>query len=105
MSLICPNWSKTNVLWPNSNWTWSECFLVQELSRIYESGIDASRIYEDELWRKEPEKRQRLIRLICKVKNEEYDEQKQKKENIRIKVDDIKLVVKAVLDIELKMQE
>lgn len=103
--LICRKWGSTDVRWKDANWLWSECQLAEELGQIYESGIDASRIYEDELWRKEPEKRNRLIRLICKVKGEKYDESKEKRENIKIKVEDIKLVVKAVLDIELKVKE
>lgn len=103
--LICRKWGSTDVRWKDANWLWSECQLAEELGQIYESGIDASRIYENDLWRNEPEKRKRLIRLICKVKGEKYDESKEKHENIKIKVEDIKLVVKAVLDIELKVKE
>jgi hypothetical protein len=103
--LICRKWGSTDVRWKVSNWLWSECQLAEELGQIYESGIDASRIYENDLWRNEPEKRKRLIRLICKVKGEKYDESKEKHENIKIKVEDIKLVIKAVLDIELKVKE
>jgi hypothetical protein len=103
--MICRKWGYTDVLWKNANWKWSECQIADELKTIYESGIDASKIYEDDLWKKEPEKRKRLIRLICKIQNKNYDESKEKSENIRIKVEDIKLVVKTILDIDLKIKE
>ena len=104
--MICRKWGSTDVRWKDANWLWSECQLAEELNQIFGVGVDASKIYEDDLWRQEPEKRKRLIRLICKVKGEpEYDESKEKMENIRVKVEDIKLVVKAVLAIELKVKE
>jgi hypothetical protein len=103
--MICPLWGSTSVQWKDANWLWSECQIAEELNKIYESGIDARGIYEDNLWRNEPEKRKRLIRLICKVKGEEYDEKLEVKENVRVKVEDIRLVVKKVLDIEIKIKE
>lgn len=104
MPRICPIWGSTDIRWKNANWKWSECQLAEELERIYESGIDASRIYEDDLWKRELEKRKRLIRLIAKVKNEIYDESKEKNDNIKIKVEDIQLVVKTITGIDLKIK-
>lgn len=100
MTRICNLWSNAGVLWKNANWKWSECQIATELVQLY-TGVDASRIQEELLWRNEPEKRKRLIKLICKVKKEEYSEEKEKRDEIRININDIKLVVKSVLDIEL----
>jgi hypothetical protein len=103
--MLCRLWGSTDVRWSNANWLWSECQLAEELTQIYNPGIDASKIYEDNLWNNEPEKRKRLIRLICKVKGEEFDETKEMNTTTKIKVEDIRLVVKSVLDIELKVKE
>lgn len=103
--IICQKWGSTGVKWEDANWLWSECRLVEELEIRFRDGIDASRIYEDQLWKQEPEKRKRLIRLICKVKGEEYDKTKEDRDDIKITVDDIKLVVKAVAGVELKVKE
>ena len=103
--MICRLWGATNVSWSNANWLWSECQIADELSQLYNAGIDASRVYEDNLWKDDTEKRKRLIRLICKIKGEDYDETKEMNTSVKIKVEDIRLVVKSVLDIELKVKE
>lgn len=102
--LICRKWGTTDVIWSSANWLWSECQLVNDLVQQLNGGIDSSKIYDDDLWKTDTEKRKRLIRLICKIKNETFDESKEIK-NIKIKIDDIKLVVKTLLDIELKVKE
>lgn len=102
--LKCPIWGKTNILWKNSNWLWSECILVEEVVAGYAGGVDASKIYveEETYWLKDHEKKKRFIRLICKCKGETFDETKEIK-NIKIKVEDVKLVVKSVLGMELNI--
>jgi hypothetical protein len=105
--LICRKWGSTDVRWKDANWLWSECQIAEELLEQFKGGIDPKEFYKEEetFWIKDFEKRKRLIRLICKVKGEKYDESKEIRENIKIKVDDIKLLVKAILDIELKVKE
>jgi hypothetical protein len=105
--LICRKWGSTDVRWKDANWLWSECQLALELTEQFKGGIDPREIYKEEetFWVKDNEKKKRLIRLICKVKNEKYDESKIKIEDVKIKIEDVKLVVKAVLDIELKVNE
>lgn len=101
----CYRWGYKNIEWKNVNWLWSECKLAEEVAASYDNGVDASKIYEEEkFWIKDLEKKKRLIRLICKVKNEKYDETKEVRD-IKVKISDVKLVVKKVLDIELKVKE
>jgi hypothetical protein len=103
---ICRKWGSTDVRWKDANWLWSECQLVEEIiSIIGQGGVDASKIAE-ELWRdeKDREKKKRFIRLICKVKNETYNEEKEVKD-FKIKIEDVKLVVRAVAGIELEIKE
>lgn len=105
--MIFQKWSSANVRWNDSNWTWQEFQLAEELVNQFKDGIDPKEFYKEEetFWIKDVEKKKRLIRLICKVKGEKYEESKEVHENIKIKVDDVKLVVKTILDIELKVKE
>ena len=115
MSSICYIWGYTNVLWANANWEWSECLLVAEiLISAYPPGVDAATLVQP--WIEEPwspyragederkQKRGRLIKLICKVKGIEYNEEKMKKD-FKVTAEDIKLVVKAVSDIDIKLKD
>lgn len=108
MPKICPIWSKTPILWKSANWLWSECQLVGEIIQEFQGGVDASKLYEETYepsWMKDDkEKKKRLIRLICKVKNEKYDETKEFDPNIKIKIEDVKLVVKTVSGIDLNIK-
>jgi hypothetical protein len=107
----CYRWGKCDVLWKNANWKWSECQLIEEIiSAPSHVGVDASQIIppwlreeEEILNQLDREKRRRFIRLMCRVKNVEYKEEKLKKENIKISIDDIKLVVKAVANVDLQI--
>jgi hypothetical protein len=114
MSLICYKWKNTNVFWKNADWKWSECQLIQEiLSGVGNGvGVDATTLLQP--WLIEPWspyragelKKRRLIKLICKVKGVEYNEEKMIK-NFKVTADDIKLVVKAIsgINIDLKREE
>jgi hypothetical protein len=81
--------------------------LVEEILNQFGGGVDASKIYEETLqpsWMKDVEKKKRLIRLICKVKNETYDESKENRTDIKIKIEDVKLVVKTISGIDLDIK-
>ena len=117
MTRICYRWVFTNVLWKNADWTWSECQIVQDiLTGIKYDGVDATTLIQP--WLIEPwnpykqhdsgslEKRKRLIKLICKVKGQTYKEEKETG-TMNISVDDIKMIVKAVsnIDLDVKFEE
>lgn len=106
----CTFWSNTGVQWVNSNWTWSECQLIEEI--IQSGGVDATTLlpsWVEEPWdpyragEEEKKKRKRIIKLICKVKDIKYDEEKMTKD-FKITVDDVKMIVKAVSGIDLKIK-
>lgn len=100
----CQKWMDTNILWKNSNWLWSECQLALELEEKFRYGIDPVEFNKEEtFWIKDLDKKTRLIKLVCKIKNETFDESKEVK-NIKIKIEDVKLVVKSVLNIELNVK-
>lgn len=102
---LCKTWRNTNIQWNLSDWTWSECQLVSDLLTNF-VGIDARIIQEETLkpfWEKDKNRKKRFIKLICKVKNEEYIEIKEVYDDIKINVEDIRLVVKTLTDIKLSI--
>lgn len=114
---ICHRWGTTNIKWKNADWKWSECQLVVEVFQFLNTGIDATTLIPPWLrqpdrpiddvppWEKNKEKKRRLIRLICKVKNEKYDESKELRDDIKIKAEDIQLIIKATLGIEIDVKD
>jgi|TARA_R100001082_G_C4284828_1_gene125533 hypothetical protein len=82
-------------------WTWDDVTLLEELKGQNESG-------ENILWnidKLEPEKKKRFIRLVCKVRGiETFSGQKTIRDDIEITVEDVELVYKKVLGIDLAVE-
>ena len=82
MSEISHMWSLCNVNYNIADWTWGEVELVEELVNLV-TGVDATTLIQP--WLEEPwnpyrtgeTKKKKLVRLICKVKGEEFDETKE----------------------------
>ena len=96
--------------WNMANWKWSECQLVEELLTGLHTGVPGEHALPSWLQEQykpydpyEKQKREKFIRLLCKVKSEpEYDEKKKVRDDIKITVDDVALVIKAVSGIDIK---
>jgi hypothetical protein len=114
MIKLCYTWGKADVLWKEANWKWGECLLVEEVVSGFignppgvpgewaqPSWLQDEKIHDPY----EKEKRKKFIRLICKVKKEKYDEEKLVREDIKISLDDVKMVVKAVKGIDIQIME
>ena len=87
-------WSNNSIVWSSNSFTWDEVQLVQE--------IRVSGAIEDDMPWMKPEKKERLIKLILKVKGETLTESKQKQiKQYKIKAKDIRLVVKEGSGVEL----
>lgn len=118
---LCAIWGSTNFLFGNANWKWSECSgsinppipPIPVVNIGNRPGVDATTLIQP--WLEEPwnpyktntlEKQKRLIKLICKVKGQEYDEEKEVKD-FKITIGDIRVVVKTVsnIDLDLKLEE
>ena len=117
---VCAVWGTKDASWINANWKWSQCtssFVppTPTFGSLQPDGPDATTLIQP--WLIEPwnpyrandehdRKRKRLIRLICKVKGEVYNEEK-RIGDIRISVDDVKMVVRAVsgIDLNVKMEK
>jgi hypothetical protein len=104
-------WGTTCVPWKQACWKWSECSTTEEILQPF--GVDATTLIQP--WLEEPwnpyragesHKKRKLIKLICKIRGEKYEEEKMMK-NFTVTADDVKLVVKAIsnIDLDLKMEE
>ena len=66
---------------------------------IYADWVASGRLYKpiEKLLQKEPEKKKRLIHLICRIKGEKvYDEKKEIGE-VEIKLEDVDMVINEIL--------
>ena len=87
-------WDDANILWNNNSYTWDEVELVAEV-------VDAGGGF-DELTK---EKKKKFIELVCRIKGiKVYSGKKPIREDIKITAEDIKLVAKEVLGIDLTVE-
>ena len=109
MPYLCYKWGNCSVLWNTANWKWSECQLVEEILAGIRPGVPGDLAVPPWLREEEPyspyekDKRERFIRLLCKVKNEEYNEEKKVRKDIKVTIEDVALVVKTVSGIDITM--
>ena len=120
---ICAKWGTEGVWWKNENLIWSKCTgsvsppipPITASVVIDRPGVDATTLVQPWLitpWNpytandEHDKKRKRLIKLICKIKGETYEEEKMAG-TMNISVDDIKMVVKAIsnIDLDVKFEE
>ncbi len=115
--IICYRWGDVGITWADADWLWSECLQIVPPTPIASGslqpfGVDATTLIQP--WITEPwnpyttnderdTKRKRLIKLICKVKGEIYEEEKEVGD-MKIEIDDVKMVVKKVLNIDLDVK-
>lgn len=121
----CAVWGTTGIPWKDSNWWWSACSgsippippIPVVGVGIQPPGLDANTLIAPwliEPWepyragedKKKQDKKKRLIKVICKVKGQTYEEEKEVG-NYEITVDDIKMVIDAVsnIDLDVKLEE
>ena len=88
-------WEDANFTWDNSSHTWDNVQLVEEAIEEIRQGASI-----DEVFYGEPDKKKRLVKLICKIQGKTI---KQSKEinDYKIKVSDIRLLAKEILNIEV----
>ena len=81
--------------------TWNDVALVTEIVNI----IDVGGGYEDAIHhlKKHPEKEKRFVKLLCKVEGKDYNETKEIKTKY-ITVEDVKMVLESVLNVNLKIK-
>ena len=97
MASTCLTWEEVDFLWNSNPFTWGDVCLV-----IKATDEGKSTRYKDYLTKEE---QKRFVKLVCRVKGiETYSGQKTIDEDIAITVEDIKLVVKEVLKVDLMVE-
>mgnify|MGYP003123160881 CR=1 FL=1 len=95
-------WEDANFKWDDNPHKWDEVLLVLEV--VSADGASGQEIAYN-VNQLDPEKKKRFIKLICKVKGiETYSGQKTIKDNIKVTANDVRLVYKEVLGIDLAIE-
>ena len=91
-------WRNASFLWNDNPFTWDDIFDASDMLDHFSDG-------DFDNYNIDPEKKRRYIRLICKVKGiETYSGQKTVRDDIEITAEDVKLVAKEVLGIDLTVE-
>jgi hypothetical protein len=99
-------WDNANFSWdanpfPNQSknpFTWDDCALITEVVEALGGGYTP-----DDFFGKHPKKKQKFIKLLCKVEGKEYKETKEILDR-KIRISDVSLVAKEVLGINIKVE-
>jgi len=86
-------WDNANFTWNNNPYTWNDVALAAELA--------GGGSYEEVL--KDEDKKKKFVKLLCKIQGKEYEETREVKD-IEIKAKDVELVIKEVLNIDIKVR-
>ena len=91
-------WNEADFKWNDNPHIWN---LVLEIVDAIESGVGVVEAVQQ----LEPEKKKRFIKLVCQVKGiETYSGQKTIRDDIQVSAEDIELVIKEVLGIDLTVE-
>ena len=91
-------WNEANFKWEDNPHIWN---LVVEIVEAIEAGAGIIEAVQ----KLEPEKKKRFIKLVCQVKGiETYSGQKTIRDEIKVSAEDIELVIKEVLGIDLTVE-
>jgi hypothetical protein len=86
----CTTWAEGDIVWDATDFTWSEiCLLVEVVTQ----GGGYSEQFR-RLRKKDKDTQKTFIKLLCKIKGEEYEETKYFRPNIRVRAGDFNLIEK-----------
>jgi len=86
-------WNLANFKWNDNGFTWDDVELIEEITR----GDTSSGGIRKKVDKLEPQKKKRLIHLIMRKKGIKiYDASKIIKEDIKINIKDVEMVIKEV---------
>jgi len=92
-------WEEANFKWNDNPHLWN---LVLEIVQAGGGTIEGALKAVEDL---EPEKKKRFIKLVCEIKGiETYSGQKTIRDDIEVTAEDVELVVKEVLGIDLTVE-
>ena len=87
----CVTWDDADVIWSDTDFTWSEiCLLIQIVVPPVQGGGYSNQFKR--LREKDKKTQKTFIKLLCKIKGEEYEETKYFRPDVRVKAGDFKLI-------------
>ena len=95
-------WEDANFKWNDNPYTWDEVALVAEAVAAISGPPGEGDDFIHPLFDKDPEKRKKLVKLICKVQGKTIEKEKEIKD-YKITVKDIQLLAEEVLGINVKV--
>lgn len=87
-------WNNANFAWDSNPYTWDDVALVTSLVGGKYNPVTVLEQDED--------KKKRFVKLLCKVQGTEYQKQRQVKD-IKITIEDVELVAREVLGVNIKV--
>lgn len=95
----CITWKEGDIKWDATDFTWSEiCLLIE----IVTQGGGYSEQFR-RLHKKDKGTQKTFIKLLCKIKGEEYEETKYFRPDIRVSVGDFKIIERLLEKPELSI--
>ena len=86
-------------------YTWDDVALVEEVAEVIEQVVSDGGSVIDGISKIEDDKKKRFIKLVCKIKGiETYSGQKTIRDDIEISAEDVQVVIKEVLGIDLTVE-
>ena len=102
MSIYYQNWEEVTNNWEDEQRFWEEIYIIiSDLTSGSNLGIDDGSLNQ-RLENLEEKKKDRIIEALIKIGNEEYKQKKLKKENISVTVDDIKVLLREFVSVEVE---
>ena len=111
MARVPFKWNTANFKWDegstfpnqsNTPFTWDDVALIVEIAEVARMYADTD-LQDDAIQdfiKDDPEKKKRLIKLICKVQGKTYKETKEI-DKVKINIKDVKLLIKEALGINV----
>ena len=95
-------WEDANIKWNDNPYTWDEVALVAEAVEAISGPPGEGDDFIHPFFDKDPEKKDKLVKLICKVQGKTIKKEKEIKD-YKITVKDIQLLAEEVLGINVKV--
>ena len=84
----CITWKEGDIAWDDTDFTWSEiCLLIEVITQGGGYSEQFKRLRD-----KDKKTQKKFIKLLCKIKDEEYEETKYFRPDIRVRAGDFKLI-------------
>ena len=95
----CITWKEGDIDWNKTDFTWTEICLLVEI--VIQGGGYSGQL--SRLKKRNKEDQKTFIKLICKIKGEEFEETKWFRPDVRVKVSDMEIIEKLLTKPEMQV--